>query len=1218
MLGVLLFPPRLPLQQEFRLMPASIILSGEQQCAILTPGDLFVRAGAGSGKTEVLARRFVALLAGDIEGSPPLAPERIAAVTFSEKAAHDMRTRIAAVLAERIAQASDEAARTHLLRAQRTLPLARISTLHAFCARILRENALAAGLDPAFDIIDEYQSAVFLERETEQALLAAIRSDDPGALLLAAMRGLHGSTHREGALPIVMRLMGELSRAGHDAAWLRDRTREAVERILAQQDQINHIACRLAGLVDSLVALPNFTGKAADKVAALRLEWPKLQPVLRGFAAYSSPGASEALRRLLELLPEARGAAIKPIIEDLRKLLNAKGAFELGGELIEAWGAYRAARPSRAVADLLVLIQDALAEAKRRDAVVTFDDLLLLTRRLLADSTAVVKRYQESLGALLVDEFQDTDPIQDEILERLCSSSAGGVMPSLFIVGDEKQSIYRFRGADITVFDRRRKRTTRVLPLSRNRRSTPHIVAFANAFGASIMRAGSDPAPRHWVQWAPEHDLIADRGDGFDPAVQILRSCAASDAGTGRKFEAQVVAQHIHDLIDRNLPVFDATLGANRPIAYRDIAILMRAFTDVAIYERALRAAGIPFYTVKGRGLFGSQEVIDLVELLTAINDPRDSLALAAALRSPFFTLSDDALLELALDLHERDSSPGPSALADLFAGDEPPDFGWLKRDRAEAEQAWRVLHELRAARDRLTVTAMIEQAIELTGFETVMFAVDPSGQRSANLHRLIELARSFETHQFFTFHDFVAYLRRLAEEEPREPQAQILGENENVVRLMTVHQAKGLEFPLVVVADMWRQLPRANPQPLISPHAGLVLCDTIGSGYDEIPNRALTELRNEIYDQELAESARLLYVAITRARDHLILSAAGRAKGGIQGTWGRLLEDFLKGLDIALDDSSAGDGQPQSFMHGDLSLVLISPNAAPSTASPRGASVIPPAERDRFAAIARSRMDFVPPPPDSLVLSPTELEVLARCPREYYWRYLAKLPPSHEYSGGWQAGADADPDDSLLMGLAAHAILEQLDFGPAGLVAPSEFARTAVAAASEYQLTPAGQARLVNDLGRYLMELRFPADATIEREVPFFLRASDDPELFVRGRIDVMCVTTSSVTIRDYKYARPSDSSAYQLQMEIYALAVAEAYGGREVSAELIFLREGPVVRPIELRALTAIQSQLQVLAREFIAAQSSLEWIKRPSNVSACRRLRCGYIPQCWMGLT
>src|ERR1700677_2765483 len=299
----------------------SVVLSLEQHRAIHSSGDLFVRAGAGSGKTEVLARRFVALVAGAIPGLAPLDPERIAAVTFSEKAAHDMRERIATVLTDAIAQAPDDESRLRLRRASRSLPLARITTLHAFCARLLRENALAARLDPAFDVIDEYQSAVFLQREAERALLAATRADNPGALYLAAARGLRGSTYREGALPIVLRLINDLNRAGRDPRWMLDCTRSAAQQTHAARAEVNTIALQIAALIDQLRALSGLTGAAAAKVAELECQWPILRPALLGFEADSFYSALDPLRDLQQLFPTAQAAKSKAIVLELRKLL---------------------------------------------------------------------------------------------------------------------------------------------------------------------------------------------------------------------------------------------------------------------------------------------------------------------------------------------------------------------------------------------------------------------------------------------------------------------------------------------------------------------------------------------------------------------------------------------------------------------------------------------------------------------------------------------------------------------------------------------------------------------------------------------------------------------------------------------------------------------------------------------------------------------------------
>ncbi len=263
--------------------------SPEQERAILSPGNLLVRAGAGSGKTEVLARRFVALIAGDIEGAQPLAPEQIAAITFTEKATYDMRERIALVLEERITKEPPGERLTHLVRARRLLPLAHISTIHAFCQRILAENPLEAGLAPGFEVIDEYESGAYRERVCEQALVDAVRRNDAGALRLMGARGMRGGIYREGALDILMRIVGELERFSYPPEWIVEATVAGVRRCADSHGNINELAHRLAALVDELLNARDLPPGAVSKVSALCNQWPEMRQRLVAIEETSDP-----------------------------------------------------------------------------------------------------------------------------------------------------------------------------------------------------------------------------------------------------------------------------------------------------------------------------------------------------------------------------------------------------------------------------------------------------------------------------------------------------------------------------------------------------------------------------------------------------------------------------------------------------------------------------------------------------------------------------------------------------------------------------------------------------------------------------------------------------------------------------------------------------------------------------------------------------------------
>ncbi|MGA2409786.1 MAG: PD-(D/E)XK nuclease family protein, partial [Candidatus Binataceae bacterium] len=317
-----------------------------------------------------------------------------------------------------------------------------------------------------------------------------------------------------------------------------------------------------------------------------------------------------------------------------------------------------------------------------------------------------------------------------------------------------------------------------------------------------------------------------------------------------------------------------------------------------------------------------------------------------------------------------------------------------------------------------------------------------------------------------------------------------------------------------------------------------------------------------------------------------------------------------------------SGDGaEVVEFKH--FSLVMSRPDTAavkaPVLSQNAGAK-----DCALFAASALARLEFIPPPAESLVLSPSELEVLARCPREYQLRYLAKLPEAHNRaSSRWIAATPAladNGDDSaainpLRMGLAAHAILERLDFGAGGAVAADELRRAAEAVANQADLNARERAALVRDLARYLAKAKaIEANGLIEREVPFMLKIGDQPMLYVRGRIDWLAVSPAHVTIRDYKYAHPKDAAMYQLQMEVYALAAAEAYPNCQVGAELIFLRDTPAVVPVALPPPFKVREHLVELTREYVIAHANNEWKKRPAAAMACRKLGCGYITSCW----
>ncbi len=1199
---------------------ARVELTCEQRDAIYAPGNVLVRAGAGSGKTEVLAQRFVALLAGDIACRAPLAPERIAAITFTEKATADMRRRIAEVLDDRIASEGDAGRRTALLRARRMLGLARISTIHAFCARILRDYPLEAGVDPAFEVLDEYQSMTFLEGACREMIAGAVRREHPGAARLVGARGLYGFTHQMGAIEIVLRLVGEAARLGRPPDWIRETAGTTAAKLRACGARIPELRKRLLELIDELLALRNVGGVTGRKLEDLRREWPRLRPAIEAFDADSDPSAQSAFDELLAALPSAQSNKVKAAVYQIRGNGDQSSAV---GDLLDAYGAYRAAQATLDIADLVANVAIDLETRKQDDRVVTFDDLLILANRLLRNHPEIAGRYRRALGALLVDEYQDTDPIQDGVVRLLTEREAPA--PELFVVGDEKQSIYRFRGADVTVFNRRRAIDSILSkPLRQNRRSLPAIVDFVNAVSSHSMRPDDDSDDKPYrVKWGEEHRLQSIRKNGDAPAVELILGPGARN-GKGAKrnaralrvVEADAIARRCARLIDGLAQVADARTGEPRPIRFGDIALLLRSFADVAIYEDAFARAGVPSYTVKGRGFYDCKEVNDLAALLAAIDDPQNPIELVASLRSPLFGLSDQCLLEMALCMNERRLAGGrPQPIWTLFA-DPSENFAWLAVEREAALRAKDALIGLRGMRERAALTTIVERALELTRFEAVLLGLPNGFQRAANVRKLTEIAREFEAHRFFGLGDFVRHLRRLVKEAPREPQAQIAGEADDVVRLMTIHQAKGLEFPVAIVADLGRRPHSDGESIVMTSEYGLLACDTVGAGDDRLPNPLAAEYRAAVKDQEQAEAARVLYVAMTRARDRLILS-----EGAMNADW---VEHIRAAVGFDKVDAFLAAPDAETLVNaGGVPIVL---RRADALAREAGAA---PA-RDESAPLAalakaaRARLAFAAPPVRELVTSPSALEDFERCPRQYFLRRELELP-----EGGVAGGFTADGNGAATMGTVAHAVLEQLTSAAPALGLEEEITRLVIAHGAGGGLDMAGRRALVRDLLRYARSDEYPAAmlagaTNIRHETPFFLSIEDDGlRLFVRGRIDLLTDDGKRLVVSDYKYARAgatsSPDSDFRVQMECYALAAAEALPDRDVSAEIVYLRDRVERRRLNLAPPAEIRAHLLAIARGIAAARAARGprgYPKLPADARECRALGCGYVSRCWRG--
>lgn len=859
----------------------------DQKKAITTlDRPLVVTAGPGAGKTRVLTERFLYLLE-----QPGIGVENIVAITFTNKAANEMRERIRQRIEAQIVAHWGTANELQWRQRKRQLEAAAIGTIHGFCSRLLHEFPLAAGVDPTFTTLDEYTASVMLDQAAQQAVTGAIDQDKT---LVAELVAAYGRTT---LITELKQLFNQLRSLGIP---LDTAARITTQNTLKPDDYticIGKTERRVKALADA-IAQEQTAGKtgttlqAAEKFLGV---WNAEAACLQRCPSVAElPAFLAALARLREALPAARGK----LGETVKPLQDALGTRSKGGGHLEAvYFDVCAQAYQKVIFEVLGRVEFLYTKAKNEVAALDFEDLQLRARELL-QSEDIRRRVRDRYRHFLVDEFQDTNHLQRDILGALGLDDLAADPKShrtFFFVGDRKQSIYAFRGAEVEVFDETIEAVTKKggqhIRLDVNFRSDERLVKFFNALFSHIMAApaGSQPDELRRSGFVAHESGCAHRGalDADQPAVVFLYTeVPKGDEEPSpyddslRDIEADRLARYVRMLVEKQVPLVSAADGKPRPPTYGDMAFLFGALTDVKTYERALRRAGVPCYVVAGHGFYGRPEVTDLLNLLTFLDNRADDLALAGVLRSPLFGLSDETLLWLrwaATNGPNQKSDRWASLYSHLRLEAEKKQAKLLPEQRALVEESVAILEELLAVRNRLPLPDLIEQAIRRTGYDIVCAGAEDGPQRLSNLDKLVALARGFAGRESHLLRDFVAYIREFRRLDAREAEAQLeLGLD--AVALLTIHKSKGLEFPIVVLPDLQRRWRQSAGKFVFERNCGLGfdVPDALGRRYSTALKRKVLEMSE---CREQFERMRQLYVAMTRAQDALILSAAAQPK---------------------------------------------------------------------------------------------------------------------------------------------------------------------------------------------------------------------------------------------------------------------------------------------------------------------------------------------------
>ncbi len=980
------------------------MLTPSQQRALQTGRHLGVIANAGSGKTLVLVERYL-----DIVCRGAAAVDEVVAITFTEKAAGELKRRIADGITRRLLEPGADRAALERVRGQ--LPSAAIHTIHGFCSRLLREFPVEGGVDASFTVIEPIDRETLLQESFAEVYRAILREDAhpdlrPPLLELACTIGkksllqiLESMAARHETMIRLTGPDGVYSRDDDQIPrWWREQLAEHLRRAMDDPSVIGPLRAVITAA----------TGKsAADMLMELR----------RVESAGNLDDRSAALATILENVFTAGGAVSKRFMGKGTALPDNPHLATIAGRLHPLLFAVRETDSDIAHAELLRATRTLLAvyrlaveryrDKKNAAGQLDFDDLQLLARDLL-NRELVRTRLAARYRFIMVDEYQDTNRLQYEILLPLISQYNTG---NLFIVGDPKQSIYGFRNADVAVFSRTcediraRGGEDSLIVLGESFRLLPDLAAFTNSVFRAVMGTGG---PGTDVAY---DELIAARPGNTGGRVETLLLPA-----DGTMPEAEAVARRVRQLFGGGFTVYDRNEHP-RPVRLSDIAVLLRSRKSLGDFEKAFVRHGVPYVVTGGTGYFQTQTIFDFTNIFRFIVNRHDDVALAGILRSPLYSVSDAELFAVA-------GLPRSGSLWD-FLRNFPALAGIPPLERAV-----RMLAEDLEAGPRMTVPEFLDRLVERSGIEAVSGAVPRGDQGLANLRKLSEIARAFEGRGFTTLYDFTARLQRLVEEEEKEGQA-VIDVQRDAVRIMTVHAAKGLEFPVVIVPTLERTF-LSDRQPFID--------ETLGIGFSHVaagntagPAPLVEFLRQEARHRAVAEEKRIFYVACTRARDCLILSA--RETSSSAPSWLLWLKQAIRGIgseNAAVEvvsvlrraATAGGKAEPEMPPHTlrihivrEQDLAELPPISIPrpETAEPARIAIGPVQQRARGE-----------------VFTASSIRTYLECPAKYYLQYVLGLPS--EEQGGREAGPDEDREtatDPGVKGTITHRALQYADGVP-------------------------------------------------------------------------------------------------------------------------------------------------------------------------------------------
>jgi ATP-dependent helicase/nuclease subunit A len=891
-------------------------LTTSQRQAVAARGNVLVMAGAGTGKTHTLVERCLDCLRHE---SPPASLDELLVVTFTDAAAVEVRRRIRRGLEKEISTRPGE---EHWAKQLALFDTAPIGTLHSFCLKLVREHFYELGLDPQLAVLDAGEARLLAEETLDEQFQAHYAGQTGHSVAAQNLIQIYGNGDERPIRAMLLRLHHYAQTRPDASRWLA----EQIARFASPEpvEWREWLGKAITGWREEWLPVLENLGAPASGAPAANEKAAELAAILSRLGnPDDSQSAPEVLRRIISAdgnWPPKRKTVLRKPLEDffadaafLQSLLPAENSRD---PLAEDWDWIRGH-----MGTLLQLAQEfgeGFANRKRADGVLDFHDLEQFALKLLWNSsankpTAAAEHSRKNIRFVFVDEYQDINAAQDKIIQALGRdegwgepagepSKAAGLestdgsrerpphRANRFLVGDVKQSIYRFRLADPTIFrryaDEWHGKNGRVIPLTENFRSREGLLGFVNSVFELLMRAevgGVDYDAGARLQFgAPEHRAALGLAQNPSPRAEwLLRFKGHPDDGpadnesgdpdlaeleeSGK--EARLVAHRLRELLAQNYKIWDEAKAAERAVEWRDMAVLLRAPANKAeAYAKEFERAGVPLVVERG-GFYDSVEIADLLSLLRLLDNPLQDVPAIAVLRSPLAGLSLDELAAVRLAAKDVRFWTALNRI-------QNPESRTQNVTTQKVEQFLERFHRWRQLARQASLSQCLENVLAETHYAEWLRSRPRGAQRQANVERFLGLAQQFDQFQRQGLFRFLKFIegQQAAEAEPDVAAVA----SENAVRLMSIHQSKGLEFPVVVVADLAKPFNEQDLRGEIIFDEQFGLCPRVkpphtGRRYPSLPHwLAQRHQRREQRGEEL----RLLYVAMTRARDTLILTA--------------------------------------------------------------------------------------------------------------------------------------------------------------------------------------------------------------------------------------------------------------------------------------------------------------------------------------------------------